>query len=82
MKLLAAVGKGIGKEDTTIIGGGSGDLTKGVDTPEQARVKLDEMQKDKAFQDALFDKRNPKHKESVALQTALFAKAYPSTPRA
>jgi hypothetical protein len=44
----------------------------------EALQEIEKLKGDKAFQDALFNPRDPKHKESVARQSALFAKGYPA----
>jgi hypothetical protein len=44
----------------------------------EALQEIEKLKGNKAFQDALFNPRDPEHKESVARQSALFAKAYPA----
>jgi len=84
MKLLAAVGKGIGKEDTTITDGKGGPSgMKGIDTEEQARVEITRLSGDKEFQDSMRDVKNPaKRQENLKLWEALHAAAYSPVKRA
>lgn len=82
MQLIAAVGKGIGKEDTTIINNGPGGGLSNAGTPEQARVEIARLGGEKEFQDIVRNKNHPQHGEKLKQWEQLHAAAYPPVKRA
>lgn len=77
VKMLDKVADMMSEDD---LGGEGGNSQFGM-TPAQAKAELHELGLDKEFQNALFDRDHPEHKNAVDRRSKLFKAAYPGTER-
>lgn len=80
MKLMATIGKKIGKEDTTpanINNGGNGGANPLSMTPDEAKVSIQSLISDTAFQKKVQTKTEEGHADALARWNALHQAAYP-----